>query len=50
MERSETEEVKRTFTIDKKLLKEFKITSKKKSKTYKQTVKEAIELWLLHQA
>lgn len=39
-------EVKRTFTINNKLLDEFKLISKKNSKTYKQSVKEAIELWL----
>lgn len=43
------EEVKRTFTIDRKLLNKFKKQSKKNSKTYKQSVKEAIQLWLLQQ-
>lgn len=43
------EEVKRTFTIDQKLLNKFKKQSKKNSKTYKQSVKEAIQLWLLQQ-
>lgn len=42
-------EVKRTFTVDQKLLDKFKKQSKKNSKTYKQSVKEAIQLWLLQQ-
>ena len=42
----ETEEKKRTFTLDEKLLEEFKKQSTAASKSYKQTVKEAIQLWL----
>lgn len=49
MKELEQEEVKRTFTIDRKLLNKFKKQSKKNSKTYKQSVKEAIQLWLLQQ-
>lgn len=49
MNELEQEEVKRTFTIDRKLLNKFKKQSKKNSKTYKQSVKEAIQLWLLQQ-
>lgn len=49
MKKLEQEEVKRTFTIDRKLLNKFKKQSKKNSKTYKQSVKEAIQLWLLQQ-
>ena len=43
-------EVKRTFTINNKLLDEFKLISKRNSKTYKQSIKEAIELWLSKQS
>lgn len=38
--------IKRTFTIDGKLLEEYKTLSKKNSKSYKRTIEEAINLWL----
>lgn len=37
---------KRTFTIEEKLLAEYKEQSKKNGKTYKRTIEEAIKLWL----
>ncbi|MDN6317741.1 MAG: hypothetical protein L0J59_09740 [Lactococcus lactis] len=42
-------EIQRDFTIDSKLLKTFKKMSKEASKTYKQTIKEAIDLWIQKQ-
>lgn len=41
-------DVKRSFTINEKLLKEFKETSKRESKTYRRAVEEALKLWLKH--
>lgn len=38
--------IKRTFTIDEKLLTEFKALSKKNGKSYKRTIEEAITLWV----
>ena len=43
------EEVKRNFTINYDLLKKFKKASKEHGKSYKRTVAEAIELWLIKQ-
>lgn len=40
------QEVKRSFTIESDLLKKFKEKSKEKSKTYKRTITEAMELWI----
>lgn len=42
-------EEKRCFTINQILLEQFKNGSKKASKTYKQALSEAIELWLKKQ-
>lgn len=44
-----TEEVKRNFTINHNLLKDFKKTSKKNSKSYKRAIQEALKLWLKKQ-
>lgn len=42
-------EEKRCFTINEILLEQFKVRSKKASKTYKQALAEALELWLKKQ-
>lgn len=42
-------EIKRSYPIEVTLLKTFKKTAKKESKSYKQATIEAIELWLKEQ-
>lgn len=39
-------EVSRSFKIDRKLLKKFKVQSRKSGKSYKRTIEESIQLWL----
>lgn len=46
VEKTGVQEVKRMFTINSALLKEFKKISKQESKTYKRAMAEAIVLWL----